>query len=205
MIDETVSIGQATKANRRLFFRGVGSKGFSLIELLIVLTLSMFLTGAFLEVTLCIERCITAWDRSLRMRQTLSATLFYMAKDIRMAGCNPIGEYGFTAIEIVPGPGDITPGLEVKMDKRGTQPRSRPDGDILDPDEKIFFFHDSDKGILRRNGQPMALQIENNPEDEPLFDLEKSADRGLISILLTTVAGDESLSFSTAIYVRNLF
>ncbi len=114
-------------------------------------------------------------------------------------------ELDFSALEIVPGSGDITTVLVIKMDKRGSQPRSRPDGDILDPDEKIFFFRDRDKGILRRNGQPMALQIENNPEDEPLFVLEKTADKGLISILLTTVAGDDSLSFSTAFYVRNPF
>ncbi len=198
-----LSIGKSAAANQRVCFKILDSKGFSLLELLIVLTLSMILIGAFIETTICIERCITAWDRSLRRRQTMSASLFYMTKDIRMAGCNPMEEIDFTALEIIPEDGDITVGLEVNMDKRGSATRSRPDGDIFDPDEKIFFVRHRDKGILRRNGQPMALQINDNLEDEPLFYLEKEADKRLVSMSLTTGEGDEIISFSTAVYVRN--
>ena len=177
--------------------------GWALAELLTVLVLTAFFSCALLQTTLCLQRCLTHWEQSARMRQTLSAAVFYMSRDIRMAGCNPTGKAAFEGASLVQD-GSATPArVEIRMDKRGSTPGSRPDGDIEDPDEVIFYRWDDKHQVLRRNNQPLAARIVRNLRDAPVFALMKDSSRGLLRLLVTAGSPDGSLSLSTAVYIRN--
>ena len=177
--------------------------GWALAELLTVLVLTAFFSCALLQTTLCLQRCLTHWEQSARMRQTLSAALFYMSRDIRMAGCNPTGKAAFDGASLIQD-GSATPErVEIRMDKRGPQAGSRPDGDIEDPDEVILYRWDDKHQVLRRNNQPLAARIVRNPWDAPVFTLMKDSSRGLLRLLVTAGSAEGSLSLSTAVCIRN--
>jgi len=184
-------------------FGPLGLKGFSLVELLIVLTLTSFFVGSLVQALICFEQSISHFDHSLRRQQSLSAALFFMSRDIRMAGSNPMAERRFSPLEVIPEQEDRSIGIDLYMDKRGASARSKPDGDSEDPDEQIFFFLEKPTETLRRNGQPMALGIRENPGENPLFTLETEGPMGLVHIWLTMGEGENDFSLSTAVYVRN--
>lgn len=177
--------------------------GWALAELLTVLVLTAFFSSALLQTTLCLQRCLTQWERSARMRQTLSSAMFLMSRDVRMAGCNPMGKATFDGASLVQEGGGAPEELEIRMDKRSSEPGSRPDGDIQDPDEVILYRWDHRHQVLRRNNQPLAVPIVRNPGDVPVFRLTKEFSRGLVRLFLTTGSSDGSLSLSTAICIRN--
>ena len=56
--------------------------GWVLIELLTVLVLTGFFSSVLLQTTLCLQRCLTHWETSARMRLTLSAALFQMFETV---------------------------------------------------------------------------------------------------------------------------
>ena len=126
-----------------------------------------------------------------------------MSRDIRFGGNNPKGEMMFNTLEISDDQDGSAERFIINTDKRGSSPRSRPDGDIQDPDERIDYRCDYDKGVLRRNNQPMALEIQENQDGSLPFELKRSGERGLMKIVLTLGPEEEAICFSTAVYLRN--
>jgi hypothetical protein len=137
------------------------------------------------------------------MRQTLAAALFVMSRDIRMAGCNPTGEADFIPIELNGEAGSQPLTVEIRMDKRGSKAGTRPDGDIQDPDEVIFYRWDEVHQVLRRNNQPLAVRIVPNPGGDTVFDLIEKPPQGLLRLSVTTEAPHGVLSLSTSVFLRN--
>jgi hypothetical protein len=179
------------------------NNGWVLAELLTVLVLTGLLSSALMQTTLCLERCLTHWENAARMRQTLSATLFRMSGDFRVTGCNPKGstEFEETALLQVKATGPEE--MHIRMDKRGSKSGSPPDGDMQDPNEFIVYRWDDVHRVLRRNHQPMAVHIDQDPWGRPVFDLEKDSSRGLVRMSLTTRTPGGSLTLSSAVCIRN--
>ena len=177
--------------------------GWALAELLTVLVLTAFFSCALLQTTLCLQRCLKQWEQSARMRQTLSAAMFLMSREIRMAGCNPTGKPVFDGASLIQDGSGAPESVEIRMDNRGSKVGSRPDGDIQDPDETILYRWDEKHQVLRRNSQPLAARIVRNPWDVPVFHLIKDSSRGLLRLFVTTGAPDGILSVSTAVCIRN--
>jgi len=187
----------------RLNHKPRSAGGYALAELLTVLALTAFFSCALLQTTLGLQRCLTHWEQSARMRQTLAAVLFVVSRDIRMAGCNPTGEADFEPVELNGGEGSQPRTVEIRMDKRGSKVGSRPDGDIQDPDEVIFYRWDDIHEVLRRNSQPLAARIVRNPGGVTVFDLIEEPPQGLLRLCVTTRTPDGGLSLSTSVFVRN--
>lgn len=177
--------------------------GWALVELLTVLVLTAFFSGALFQTTLCLQRCLTHWEQSARMRQTLSAAIFYMSRDMRMAGCNPTGRAAFEGASLIQDGGKAPESVEIRMDKRGPKTGSPPDGDIEDPDEVILYRWDDKHEVLRRNNQPLAARIVLNSCGLPVFSLMKDSSRGLLRLCVTTGTPYGDLSLSTAVFMRN--
>jgi len=188
-------------ATRRCAIRSV--EGWALPELLTVLALTAFFLGALFQTTLSLERSLHRWEESARMRQTLSAVLSYMSRDMRMAGLNPTGKAVFEGAILIEEAGTTPERVEIRMDKRGSTPGSPADGDIEDPDEVIVYRWDDEHRVLRRNHQPLAARIVENPWGVPVFDLMKDASHGLVRLSVTTQTPLGSLSLSTAVCIRN--
>ena len=160
--------------------------GWALVELLTVLVLTGFFSAALLQTTLCLQRCLAHWDTSARMRQTLSAALFQMSRDFRVTGCNPLGEAPSEGVAVLVGEGGEPEEVRIRMDKRGAKTGSPPDGDMEDPDEFIVYQWDDEHQVLRRNHQPVAAQIVENPWGGPVFHLQEDSSRGLLRMSVTT-------------------
>jgi hypothetical protein len=183
--------------------RAVIRGGWILAELLTVLALTAFFSAALVQTAVCLRRCMAHWEESARMRQTLSAALFIVSGDIRLAGSNPRGTADFDPAEFVPGTGGAPERLEIRMDKRGAQVGSRPDGDVEDPDEVVLYRWDDEHEVLRRNNQPLAARIVQNPGGVPVFDLIEQTPFGLVRVFVTTHPHEGRLSLSTAVFMRN--
>jgi type II secretory pathway pseudopilin PulG len=177
--------------------------GFALVELLTVLVLTGFLSSVLLQTTLGLQRCLAHWETSARMRQTLSAALSQMSRDFRITGCNPIGDAASEGTAVLEDGGTAPEQVHIRMDKRGSRPGSPPDGDMEDPDESIVYQWDDKHQVLRRNHQPVAGRIVQNPWGGPVFRLEKDFSRGLLRMSVTTQTPEGSLSLSSAVCIRN--
>jgi hypothetical protein len=129
--------------------------------------------------------------------------MFVVSRDVRMAGCNPTGEPIFGGASLIQDGGGVPERVDIRMDKRGSKPGSRPDGDIKDPDEMILYWWDDKHQVLRRNNQPLAARIVPNPNGVPVFRLTKDSSHSLLRLLVRTGSPDASLSLSTAIFIRN--
>jgi len=177
--------------------------GFALVELLTALVLTGFFLSVLLQTTLCLQRCLAHWETSARMRQTLSAALFQMSRDFRVTGCNPVGGAAAEGTAILEDGGTAPEQVHIRMDNRGSTTGSPPDGDMEDPDEFIVYQWDDEHQVLRRNHQPVAARIVQNPWGGPVFRLEKDSSRGLLRMSLTTRTPDGSLSLTSAVCIRN--
>ena len=74
------------------------------------------------------------------MQQNLRAAMFYMEREIRMAGCDPSGKAA-PAAAILTAQANR---LEFRSDTRGNSPGTEPDGDTYDDGEHIeYYIYDS--------------------------------------------------------------
>ena len=177
--------------------------GFALVELLTALVLTGFFSSVLLQTTVALQRCLAHWETSARMRRTLSAALFQVSRDFRVTGCNPVGDAPSEGTAILLDGGTAPEQVHIRMDKRGSKPGSPPDGDMEDPDEFIVYRWDDKHQVLRRNHQPVAGRIVQNPGGGPVFRLQKDSSRGLLRMSVTTRTPEGSMSLSSAVCIRN--
>jgi len=177
--------------------------GWVLAEMLTALVLTALFASVLLQTTACLQRCLTHWEQSTRMRQTLSVVLFRMARDFRAAGCRPMEAPAFEGAYIQHAPAGAPEEVTIRMDRRGTGTGSPPDGDIEDPGEVIVYRWDDRHRVLRRNNQPLAAGIVRNPSGVPVFRLTKDSSRGLVHLSVTTRSSGGTLSLSSAVCIRN--
>ena len=178
-------------------------KGSILAELLVAMTLTAFFSITLFQIVGTAHSFITRWDRGIQLRQTLCAALYFMSSDIRMAGCNPLGTLSFRGLETYSKNHGSEDGFILRMDKRSKNPGSPPDGDVNDPDERIEYRWDLLKGVLRRNGQPMALRIRPPPENKSLFLVEEEAGHTLLTVFLSAGEDDQVVKLTASVFVRN--
>ncbi len=135
-------------------------RGVTLTELLIALALGLFTVGAVYSVHLHqVKRQIVQED-VLAMQQTARAALDMMAREIRMAGYDPMGvnwdvdpSNDFHGIVYHP------TGLHIRADLNGN-------GVLTDSKESIVYLYDDSTATLRRKvggggRQPVAEHIES--------------------------------------------
>lgn len=138
-----------------------GEKGFTLIELMIAMFVAGVLMTAVYSAYVSQQKAYTTTEGLAEMQQNLRAAMYFMAKEIRMAGCNPRGEAddaGFNAI------GANSVGFT--MDIRGQAATDPPDGDTGDLHENITY------SLADWNGDGMNDLMRNTPPDgnEPVAE-----------------------------------
>ena len=136
--------GSGTAGQRR------ADRGFTLIELLVVLAIQGILLAA---VVTSFTGQLTAHglqEQLNAMQQNARAAMTLVIRDARTAGYDP-ARAGITGLAYAPAR------LIIAADHNG-------DGDLSDANERIVYFHDPARLILRRDtgggGQPLAEDVQ---------------------------------------------
>ena len=139
--------------------RSLNEQGFTIIELLVSMAVFLLAIGAIYSTFQTQHKSYLMQQEVAAMQQNLRAAMFYMQREIRMAGCDPTGDAN---AGIVTANSDS---ISFTEDVRGDSAGSDPDGALDDPNENITYnLDDSDgDGIddeLDRNNQTVAQNID---------------------------------------------
>lgn len=144
------------------------NRGFTIVELLVAMTLTLVVMAGIYGAYHSQQKTAVAQEQVADMQQNLRAAMYYMSRELRMAGCDPSGtaDAGITAA----GPSSISLTEDIRGDTRG----SDPDGDVSDPNEAVTY--NLSGGDLQRNGNTIANDIDAlnfvylDEDDNPLDD-----------------------------------
>jgi type IV pilus assembly protein PilW len=140
--------------------------GFTLIELMIAMAISLIVMAGIYFTYQSQQKSHDIQIQVAAMQQNLRAAMFYMEREIRMAGCDPTGS-ATPAAAIIDAQSDR---LEFRSDIRGDSEGSEPDGETDDDNEHVVYtLYDSsltngvnDLGRSSSGGptMPVALSID---------------------------------------------
>lgn len=136
---------------------GLSNQGFTILELLIALVVSLLALGAIYSTFLNQQKSYQVQEETAAMQQNIRAAMFYMQREIRMAGCDPVGSANARIITA-----DATQ-IRFTEDVRGNTPGSLPEGNTDDPNEDITYKL-SGANLVRENvflGGGMQVVAEN--------------------------------------------
>jgi len=109
------------------------NQGFTMIELMVALAVSLLAMAAIYSTFLAQHRSYQVQEESADMQQNIRAAMYYMQREIRMAGSNPfdsIPSFGITAA----GQNSITFTEDITGPPAGIPvPLPKPDGTVNDP------------------------------------------------------------------------
>jgi len=86
------------KLKQRFISFRLSNQGFTIVELLVGMVLSLLAMGAIYSTFLSQQKSYVVQEQVAAMQQNLRAAMFYMQREIRMAGCDPLntGNFGIT-------------------------------------------------------------------------------------------------------------
>jgi len=139
--------------------RSLNEQGFTIIELLVSMAVFLLAIGAIYSTFQAQHKSYLMQQEVAAMQQNLRAAMFYMQREIRMAGCDPTGDAN---AGIVTANSDS---ISFTEDVRGDSAGSDPDGALDDPNEDITYNLDDSDGDgdddeLDRNNQTVAQNID---------------------------------------------
>ena len=109
------------------------NQGFTLVELLVAMVVALLALSAIYSTFLNQHRSYQIQEETAEMQQNLRAAMLYMEREIRMAGCDPMGTADARIIRA-----ERTL-IRFTEDVRGNRSDSDPDGDTNDPNEDITY------------------------------------------------------------------
>ena len=130
------------------------NRGFTLVEVLIAMTISLLLLSGVYTSFLSQQRVYSAQQEIAIMQQNMRGATFLLQREIRLAGYDPTGNAS---------PGFLVAGantIQFTADLRGDAEGSDPDGDIADPNETItysLFDCDADGDLDLRRTDPAVV------------------------------------------------
>jgi type IV pilus assembly protein PilW len=114
-------------------------QGFTLMELLVVILMMGVVMAGIYAVYTSQQKSFVVQEDVAEMQQNLRAAMFFLVRDIRLAGCDPTGKAD-AGIKIA-----NANTISFTMDIRGKDPDDPPDGDTGDPEESVTYaLMDSD-------------------------------------------------------------
>ena len=139
--------------------KSLSTQGFTLIELLVGMVVSLLAMGAIYSTFLNQHKSYLVQEEVAAMQQNIRAAMFYMQREIRMAGCDPTGlaNAGITAASAT--------SIHFTEDVWNGTAGGNPDGDVDDSNEDITYNLDDSDGDgvvdeLDRNNQTVAQNID---------------------------------------------
>ena len=108
-------------------------QGFTLVELLAAMVIAAIVMTAIYSVYASQQKSYMTQEQVAAMHQNLRTAMYYMEREIRMAGCDPSGSAG---AGFVTANADL---IRFTEDIRGKDDIDPPDGDTGDPNEDITY------------------------------------------------------------------
>ena len=130
------------------------NQGVTLIELMIAMTIFLLVLGAIYSTFQSQHKSYLMQEEVAAMQQNIRAGMFYMTKEIRMAGCDPTGNAGAGIVTATANSMSFT------EDVRGDADGSDPDGATNDPNESIAYAL-SGNNLVRDTGGGNQVVAEN--------------------------------------------
>jgi len=137
-----------------LKFARLSNQGLTLIELMIAMTVFLLVLGGIYSTFQSQHKSYLMQEEVAAMQQNIRAAMFYMTKEIRMAGCDPTGNAGAGIVTAT------TNSISFTEDVRGDADGSDPDGATNDPNESIVYGL-SDNNLVRNTGGGNQVVAEN--------------------------------------------
>jgi type IV pilus assembly protein PilW len=109
-------------------------KGFTLVELLVAVFVAGIVMAGVYSAYYSQQKTYAAQEQVAEMQQNLRAAMYFMAKEIRMAGCNPTGGADTAGFQ-----GVGTNSVRFTMDIRGQAATDPPDGTTTNANEDITY------------------------------------------------------------------
>jgi len=119
--------------NQKRIPPGLSNRGFTMVELLIALVVSLLALGAIYSTFLNQQKSYHIQEETAAMHQNIRAAMFYMEREIRMAGCDPTGRAGSGILTA------NANSIQFTEDIVGNNPGDDPDGFTDDPNENITY------------------------------------------------------------------
>jgi prepilin-type N-terminal cleavage/methylation domain-containing protein len=129
------------------------NRGFTLVELLVAMTLGLVVLAAILNIFASQNRTSAVQQEVAYAQQNVRAAMDLIVREIRNAGYDP-EDNGFSAI-----PQATSTLIQVRIDYRGDNPGDPPDGDFGDANEDVTYTIDNANHELERNGTVMIKDV----------------------------------------------
>lgn len=149
---------------KKQILKRLNKQGFTLVELLVAMGISAVVMAGIYTVYSSQQKSYVAQEQMAAMQQNLRAAIYFMEREIRMAGYDPTREVvGGAGIQTA-GPNTINFTLDI-TDNPGT---GDADGDTADANENITYSLYTADGIQKlgrkststANNQPVAENID---------------------------------------------
>ena len=129
-------------------------KGFTLVELLVAMAVAGIAMTGIYSVYYSQQKSHTAQEEVAEMQQNLRAAMYFMAKDIRMAGCNPTGtaSAGFVTAN--------SNDIRFTMDTHGQATTDAPNGTINNDEDIRYYLSGND--LIRETGDGSGATVAEN-------------------------------------------
>jgi type IV pilus assembly protein PilW len=136
------------------------AQGFTLIELMLAIAIAGIVMASFYSVYISQQSSYLRQERVASMHQNIRSAMYYMGREIRMAGLDPTGQAGAGIVKNDP---DL---IQFTEDIQGQDKEDPPDGVIGPTEEKITYSltdkdSDGDMDLVREAGYGKILIAEN--------------------------------------------
>lgn len=108
-------------------------KGFTMVEILVAMVVTLLSLGAIYSTFFNQHKSYVLQEETTVMNQNLRIALFYIIREIRMAGCDPTGNANARIVTA------NATSIHFTEDVRGDFDGSEPDGDTKDENENIAY------------------------------------------------------------------
>jgi type IV pilus assembly protein PilW len=188
------------------------AQGFTIIELMLAIAIAGIVMASFYSVYISQQSSYLRQEKVASMHQNIRSAMYYMGREIRMAGLDPTGEAG---AGIVRAEENL---IQFTEDIRGQNENNPPDGDTGDSNEDITYTlddkdGDGDTDLVRNTGNGNFLLAENIKsllfkylEGDGITEATLSAAIRFVDITLKAVTDDGSSdrTMTARIHCRNL-
>jgi type IV pilus assembly protein PilW len=132
----------------------LSNQGFTMIELLVAMVVALLALGAIYSTFLNQQKSYVVQQETAAMHQNIRAAMFYMQREIRMAGCDPTENASAGIVTA-----DAT-SINFTEDVRGDVVGSNSDGVTDDPNENITYAL-SANNLVRNTGGGNQMVAQN--------------------------------------------